>query len=210
MMHLTAKHLAALIVMGVVALAAGAAGGFEITQPIPGTNQTACLDVPGGKTANGTPVVAYPCTGGVNEQWSLDGQGYLESIGTANGEKKCLSLPGFNGGLILSSCDYVWSIFAEPHGVIGYNGGLACIDSKGNYGSGAQVVLGDCYSSVPPSRNWVLRDIVITQPIPNTDQTACVDVSGNVIADGTPVTAYPCKLGGNERWAYVNGELKGV
>jgi hypothetical protein len=207
------KHFAPLVIMSVVTLAAGAASGFEITQPIPGTNQTACLDVPAGETASGTPVVAYPCKGGFNERWSFDAQGHLESIGAANGESKCLTFNNSGGGAILGSCDSTWSVFAEPKlgitGNIGINFINACLDSNGNYGSAAQVVVDGCLSSVP-SRNWALRDIVITQPIPNTDQTACVDVSGNVIADGSPVTAYPCKLGGNERWAYVNGELQGV
>jgi hypothetical protein len=214
MAHLTGKHFAPLIVVSVAALAAGAASGFEITQPIPGGAETACLDVSDSKTASGTPIIAYPCDAGFNEQWNFDDKGHLEGIGTANGETKCLERNGSNLA-ILSSCNQTWGlqivigsinwIFLEP-------GGSSCLDSRGKYGSTAQVVVDDCNpNAFPiPSQGWVARDIVITQPIPDTDETACVDVSGNSIVSGTPVTAYPCKLGGNERWENVNGELQGV
>jgi hypothetical protein len=204
-------HSAALIVAGAAALAAGAASGFEITQPIPGGNQTACLDVPESKTASGTPINAYPCNGGFNEQWSFDDRGHLEGVGTANGETKCLERTGSNL-VILSSCNQTWGvtfdylglIFLEPGGII-----ASCLNSRAKYGSTAQVVADDCVVGTL-SEGWVLRDIAITQPIPSTDQTACVDVSDNAINGGAPVIAYPCKLGGNERWTYFDGELQGV
>jgi hypothetical protein len=214
MANLTVKHFAPLIVAGIAALAAGAASGFEITQPIPGGDQTACLDVPASNTTSGTPINAYPCNGGFNEQWMFDPQGHLEGIGTANGATECLERNGSNLA-ILSSCSQTFGVtFEGNHGWIFLEPGgtfPSCLDSKAKYGSTAQVSVGPCDPRLPlPSQSWVLRDIAITQPIPSTDQTACVDVSDNAINSGAPVIAYPCKLGGNERWTYFDGELQGV
>ena len=50
-----------------------------------------CLDVFGGKTDNGTPVIAFPCHGGTNQQWIIkDGQ----IRGVQSG--KCLDVTGAN------------------------------------------------------------------------------------------------------------------
>ena len=38
----------------------------------PASNTSLCLDVQGAGTGNGTPVIAYTCSGGNNEQWALD------------------------------------------------------------------------------------------------------------------------------------------
>jgi hypothetical protein len=220
--NLTVKHFAPMIVAGAAALAAGAASGFEITQPIPGKEkETACLDVRAFNTSGGTPIDAYPCNGGFNEQWNFDDQGHLEGIGTANGATECLEANGSNQA-ILSSCSQTWGltfasgpsgtsnwIFLEPGGA-----SLSCLDSNGKYGSTAQVVVHGCVAGTS-SQSWVLQDIVITQPNPNPKvqvpvETICVDVANGAINNGAPVNAYPCNLAGNERWTYVDGELHGV
>jgi hypothetical protein len=84
-----------------------------------------------------------------------------------------------------------------------------CIDSRGIYGATARVHADTCEEGLS-GETWVLRDVVIEQPIPKTDQSACVDARGNAIADHTPVDAFPCDLGNNERWTYVDGQLQGV
>ncbi len=63
----------------------------------------------------------------------------------------------------------------------------------------------------------MLKDIVIEQPIPKTDETACVDTRGDAITNPTPVDAFHCTLGVNERWTYTGdtlfpsgGQLQGV
>jgi hypothetical protein len=38
----------------------------------PANNTSLCLNVQGALTTNGTPVIAYTCNGGSNEQWALD------------------------------------------------------------------------------------------------------------------------------------------
>ncbi len=106
-----AKPLAALIVAGVVALAAAAAGAFDLTQKIPGGNQTACLDVAGSKTADGTPIIAYPCNGGSAQNWSLGQGGLINSRAFL-----CLDSQGKYGNtqLVLNKCSIepsqTWSL----------------------------------------------------------------------------------------------------
>jgi hypothetical protein len=195
-------------VAGILLVVAGSASAFEITQAIPSTNQTACLDVEGDKTADGTPIQAYPCTGGFNEQWSLDKQGHLQGIGTESGDADCLEAKS-NKKVVLNSCKQTWLVGSNlPNGGYISMSGSDCLDSQGVYRSGAQVIDDTCMGLA--SQIWVLKDIVIEQPIPKTDESACVDTRGNAIADHTPVDAYPCNLGVNERWTYVNGDLQGV
>jgi hypothetical protein len=202
-----AKHLAALIAAGVVAVAAAAAGAFEVTQKISGGNQTACLDVAGGATAIGTPIIAYPCNDGFNEQWSVDQEGHFQGIGTANGVERCLDLnPVATTRVELNSCLNTWEV---SKGLIFVGSMDLCIDSRGIYGATARVRADTCEEGLA-GEIWVLHGVVIEQTIPNTDQSACVDVRGSAIADHTPVDAFLCGLGGNERWTYVDGQLQGV
>jgi hypothetical protein len=208
MMGWTLRLFGALFVAGVVAVGAGAASAFEITQAIPSTSQTACLDVEGGNIADGTPIQAYPCTGGFNQQWSLDNQGHLQGLGTHDGDMLCLEANSSNK-VVLNSCGQVWEVGSNSNGgFILISDSDNCLDSRGKYGAGAQVIVDTCMGS--ESQIWALKDIVIEQPIPKTDESACVDTRGNAIANHTPIDAYPCNLGVNERWTYVSGQLQGV
>ncbi|MCX5384038.1 ricin-type beta-trefoil lectin domain protein [Streptomyces sp. NBC_00083] len=62
-------------------------------------NGANCADVSGGGSANGTPVVLYPCTGNANQRWTMAGDATVRSLG------KCLTASGGAGGAaVLSSC----------------------------------------------------------------------------------------------------------
>jgi hypothetical protein len=179
------------------------ASAFEMTQAIPGTDETACVDVADNDTADGTPVIAYPCNGGFNEQWNMVSS-YIRGIGTDKAGGKCLASPSNDGGPVtLGSCDQYW--FWD--GVNLFYGTGGCLDSQGKYGPKAQVAMTDCRNLA--SQKWAIKDIVIEQST-QSDVSACVDVRGNAIANHTPVEAYPCTLGANEKWNFVNGELQGI
>ena len=199
--------LIAALLLAVVVLGAGSAGAFEITQPIPNSNQTACIDVKGADTASGTPIESYPCSGFFNEQWTLTGSG-IEGIGTANGAVTLLCVPPGAQQLplpvALEGCSADWVLMSNSQ--IEDTDVQGCLDSQGKYGSGAQAILAECSTS--SSQSWVLKDIVIQQPIPNSIEQSCVDVRGNAIANHTPADAYPCTLGDNERWNFVKGRLQ--
>jgi len=44
-------------------------GGFYVLHPA--SNPSLCLDVQGDGTGDGTPVQAWTCNGGNNEQWAV-------------------------------------------------------------------------------------------------------------------------------------------
>src|SRR5579863_9245641 len=67
-----------------------------------------CVTVEGGNTAPGTPVIAYSCSGGPEDQWQMvDGQ--FQGIGTANGVSTCLDVQGgvvaAGALLVLNACN---------------------------------------------------------------------------------------------------------
>jgi hypothetical protein len=188
---------------------AGAAHAFEITQGIPNTDQTACVDVQGNQTASGTALLAYPCNGGFNEQWDLLATN-LQGLGTSASGANCANPNALNTELMLEPCasppPFIWLF--SPGGEVELNTTDRCLDSQSQYGSGAQIALNSC--GVAFSEEWVVKDLVITQAIPNTNETACADVQGQAIANNTAVVAYPCTFGLNERWTYVDGQLQGI
>ena len=227
-MSCTWKVRAALVATTLFALVTTAAEAFEIAQPVPNTDRTACVDVKGDDTAQNTPVLAYYCSGAPNEQWSLLPDGRLQGVGTANGVDMCLTQipnnpPPNSAMAVLENCATKsfganqWAIYPPSLTTAtlinnDINGGTDhgyCLDSDGKYGAGAQIAADQCGNSVA-STNWVLKDVVIEQPIPNSILNACVDVRGSATAAHTPVDAYPCTLGANERWTYVNGQLVGI
>jgi hypothetical protein len=63
-----------------------------VTIEVPGAKGN-CLDVAGGKEANGTPVQIYTCNNGAAQQWTLEGSEddlYLRNVGSM----KCLDVAG--------------------------------------------------------------------------------------------------------------------
>ncbi|MFE8988801.1 ricin-type beta-trefoil lectin domain protein [Streptomyces collinus] len=67
-------------------------GDSPVTIEVPGAAGN-CLDVAGGKEANGTPVQIYTCNGGAAQQWTLEGSEgdlYFRNVGSL----KCLDVAG--------------------------------------------------------------------------------------------------------------------
>jgi hypothetical protein len=211
----------AVFVAGIVLAGARAACAFEITQSIPNSDVTACLDVKGAATASGTAVETYPCNGGFNEQWAFTGGGLLQVYNTSGSAARCLSFANSfptmtsTSGVVITDCNpssppagwvVEYTSIESPYNITIF--GTPCLDSQGNYGSGAQAVVGFCSGAA--SQIWELKNIVIAQPIPGTSNSACVNVRNRSIANGTPVDAYPCTLGVNTRFTYANSQLQGI
>ena len=82
----SAKHLG-----GVQIGLDGAAGGSAPTGPITsGANSGKCADDNGQSTANGAKIQIWDCTGGANQQWTVEPGGTLQVYG------KCLDITGAN------------------------------------------------------------------------------------------------------------------
>src|SRR5580698_10625027 len=111
---------------------------------INGNSPYMCAAVQASKTANGTPVIAYSCSGAPDDQWNYI-KGQFQGIGSANGAATCLDVKGQGttaGTLVdLSACNgqlnQQWIVFpGEDKGlpsstlIIGVQSGL-CLDSSG-------------------------------------------------------------------------------
>lgn len=194
------------LLAGIVFAGAGTANAFEITQSIPNTDENACVDVAGSQDTSGTAVLAWRCNGGFSEQWSNVG-GDLQGLGTTANGANCADADSAGQHLILDSCKSprTWRLWSNGE-ILNNDDSAACLDSQGQYGNGAQIALKSCTTG--DSQKWVVRDIVFTQPNPSGGY-ACTDVQGDRTAKNTPVIAYPCNFGVNERWTWINGQLQG-
>ncbi|RBP12249.1 ricin-type beta-trefoil lectin protein [Roseiarcus fermentans] len=128
---------------------------------------TACVDVGGASTANGTKVGPFPCNNQFNEQWIyLNGQflglGTCCGNGTFPGASTCLSVHdnSINAGSLveLDACvirnsTQLW----EPRydGSIINMGANKCLDSQGQIGGGFQLVINTCNGSA--GQKWNLK-----------------------------------------------------
>jgi hypothetical protein len=175
-----------------------------------------CAVVQGGNTAPGTPVIAYSCKGGPEDQWNyINGQ--LQGIGTANGKSMCLDVKGSGiapGTLVdLWPCNeglnQQWTIFggaiytseAEAQGEL-------CLDSNGGpaVGGGTQLVINPCNFNA--SQDWTVRGIQLE--LNASAPHVCATVSGSHTADGTPVIAYSCNDEPGQILNLENDQLQGI
>jgi Ricin-type beta-trefoil lectin domain len=184
-----------------------------------------CAAVEGGDTTNGTPVLAYSCSGSFGQQWNLV-NGQLQGIGTANGKTMCLDVEGSgtsagtkvdlfecNGGL-----NQQWAIIEAD---VGPNKGSTeihaygvqefelCLDSSGgpSVGGGTQLVINPC-NFASSSQKWIVRrmELELNTSAPH----LCAAVQGSKTASGTPVIAYSCSGGFNDEWNFNGGRILGI
>ena len=203
-----------LTVLGLLAASLGPAKAAQLQ--LNTSSPHSCAVVEGGNTASGTPVIAYSCSGGPEEQWEYV-NGQLLGIGTANGKSMCLDVtangiaPGTlvdlwpcNGGF-----NQQWSIIdgsivtAEPEAM-----GDLCLDSEGgpSTGGGTQLVINEC--TYGPSQNWIVRGLQIE--LNASAPYLCVNVSGGDTANGTPVITYSCDDGPAQVWSLENDQILGT
>jgi len=165
-----------------------------------------CAVVEGGKTANGTPVIAYSCSGGPADQWNMVNS-QLQGIGTANGKSMCLNVSGTTTGspVNLYACNggknqqWVFS-FGRIFGVQS----ALCLDSSGGpaSGGGTQLVVNECSDAT--SQNWILRAVQLQ--LNSSAPYMCVAVSGGDTAPGTPVLSYSCGDSPQQVWNFTGSK----
>jgi len=171
-----------------------------------------CVAVAGSKTANGTPVIAFSCSGGPEDRWNYV-NGQFQGIGTANGAAMCLDVKG--GGVTAGTLVDLWPCGTQPNQqwevegnqIVALEAGM-CLDSSGGpkAGGGTQLVINVC--STAASQDWIVRGLELEL---NTGAPyLCVNVQGSKTANGTPVMAYSCDGAPNELWNYTGGQFKGL
>ena len=126
-----------------------------------------CADVKGGAITDGTPVLAYDCHAGFNQQWEYVAGQFL-GLGTTSGVSKCLDIrgtpPNPPGTVVeLYTCNggqnQQWELFngallGFPNTTPIYNreSGL-CLDSSGGFAK--QLTIEPCNGST--SQNWTVE-----------------------------------------------------
>lgn len=172
-----------------------------------------CVAVEGGLTANGTPVIAYSCSGGFDQQWN-----YLEGQLIGGTGDKCLDVAdnGTTAGTLVdyytchSSQNQQWLIKAGENGttaIVGVQSGF-CLDSSGgpSEGGGTQLVINPCSGAT--SQNWNVRRSLFEL---NTDAPyRCIAVNNARTVSGTAVLATSCSVAFQDEWDYNFGTLDGI
>ncbi|MEU6405123.1 ricin-type beta-trefoil lectin domain protein [Streptomyces sp. NPDC046985] len=172
-----------------------------------------CIDLPGGSSANGTPVTLYDCNGGTNQVWSAYSDGSLHAVG------KCLDATthGTTDGtpLELWDCNGGTNQQWQP-----YDGGYRnpvsnrCLDDPGAAAAnGTQLELWTCNGTV--AQVWSLPGFSpapdATGPIRSAITGKCVDVTSGSSANGTPVELWDCNGGTNQTWStYTDRTLRAL
>ncbi|MBV9301146.1 MAG: ricin-type beta-trefoil lectin domain protein [Acidobacteriaceae bacterium] len=201
-------------------LAAGVSSMNAAVLQINSSAPFVCAAVEGGKTDNGTPVLAYSCSVAFSQDWNYV-EGQFVGLGTANGEAKCLDVKGAAtapGTLVdLYNCNggenQQWKIIngAEiglpASTLIRSNQTDLCLDSAGpSVGGGKQLVMNKCTGAT--SQNWNVRNIHFQ--INSNAPFVCEAVEGAFTANGTPVLAYSCSGDIPQEWSYSDGKLEGI
>ncbi len=163
-----------------------------------------CLDVEGGSTADGTPVVLWECNSGENQRWELEASGLhfqIRGIGD-----KCLRPNPSSGDsqLSIGPCDGNdrWQPgvgFPNSSAWI-HTGDGQCMDVEGsNTANGTPVILFACNGNA--NQRWQFVDEQLLPPgflVGLGDK--CADVEGAGTADGTPVVLWDCLGNENQIW----------
>jgi hypothetical protein len=147
-------------VTGTPATTASHLGGVQIgldkagpTGPVTGINGL-CVDDSGASTANGNPIIVWNCSGAANQQWTVESDGTLRTLGkcmditggsTANGAK--IELWDCNGG-----ANQVWQ--HQSNGTLLNPQSGKCLDDSGAGPAGTQLIIWTC--SAAANQVWTL------------------------------------------------------
>lgn len=150
-----------------------------------------CLDDPGWKTANGTLLQIWACSGGAEQHWIPAAAAALSGI-----PGKCLDDPGFNTTngtrLDIWACDGGGNqrLTVEPDGSIHLNG--KCLDVLGaSTASGAPIDLYTCNGGA--NQRWtIVPQGPLGSQVVNPASGKCLADTGDATANGSKLTIQPC------------------
>jgi Ricin-type beta-trefoil lectin domain len=190
-----------------------AASTGYITPWLENANQsppTACLNVQGASSADGTPVITYACQGTANESWILANTsqgnappGHTNAIVGLGG--KCLTTSG--SGVVLKTCtsgntnqEWIWN--ATTRMLSGTTGCLATVSNPYTAPSNlSTLTIGSCNNTANANYQWMVHpasEIHLIQPQTNTPY--CLDIPNFSSVSGTGVDLFGCDGGANQKW----------
>ncbi|KAF4608057.1 hypothetical protein EYR40_000400 [Pleurotus pulmonarius] len=177
----------------------------------PNFNNRKCVTVRGGVKAEGTPVIIFDCNGSASQNWIInDADTKVQWAGT----NWCLTggrSPGNNVRARITKCTdgavgQDWYYTADLR--VNLAGRGQCLDLiNGNLdnSNGVQTSGTSTSSSVAPTTSLPPNEAGV-QIHPNFRSNKCLDVRGNILANGTPVQIYDCNGTGAQKWAIVRGQ----
>lgn len=185
----------ALLLATATALAAAPAHAAGATGPIAGLAGK-CLDDSGSGTADGNPIILWPCTGNANQTWNLPGDGTIRTLG------KCLDAT--NGGTTPGTYADLYTCDGQPRQQWTYqNGNIVnpasglCLDVYGgNSADGTRIIIWTC-GNQQANQTWTVP--------------AAQSGSGNLIVDPGGEDAAICSPNGLDGmtvpgWTITSGE----
>ena len=201
------------VVLTVLVLAASAGRARALDLQLNTNAPYKCAAVEGGSTANGTPVIAYSCSGAFDQNWN-----YLEGQLIGGNGEKCLDVAdnGVTAGTLVDyytchgSQNQQWLIQAGQDGttaIVGVQSGF-CLDSSGgpSVGGGTQLVINPCSGAT--SQNWNVRRSMFE--LNTAAPYRCIAVNDAKTVNGTPVIATSCSTAFQDEWNYNYGTLDGI
>jgi hypothetical protein len=170
-----------------------------------------CLDLPGGNTANGTPLQVWQCGafGGSNQRWTIDSSRRIR-FGSSS---KCVTwVPTDGSSMFLWDCGAApftasQSFFFTSDGSLRLGSDTArCVDVQANTsadylaghglpGNGARLQTFTCLSS-QLNQKWNLSGTFKNQA------GLCIDVASASNSNGTPVQTFGCNGTIAQEWDY--------
>jgi len=166
-----------------------------------------CLDLPGGKVANGQKVEFWSCTGLDNQQWTFSRNSY--NIRYAKNPDMCLDAGDYdkNQGkqLILWECNgqpqQKWAYDEEAYTIYlpdSMQDASLCLDVAGQSSKdGASVDVWKC-NGLWNQKFWVPPGYA---PITTwQDNTLCIDLPGGKVYNGAPLQIWPCNNLASQMW----------
>ncbi|HWG13826.1 MAG TPA: ricin-type beta-trefoil lectin domain protein [Streptosporangiaceae bacterium] len=172
----------------------GSAAGQGPAGPVRLQNGAKCLDDPAGRTADGTRLEVWACTGGSNQSWTVAPDGTLRMSG------KCLAASGSGNGtaVVLKTCDGTGS----QRWQLGTNGQLLnpaagrCLDDPG-YRTANGTLLDIWACAGGSNQHWAPAAAAVVSGVAG----KCADDPGYRTANGTRLDLWTCAGGTNQRWS---------
>jgi hypothetical protein len=169
-----------------------------------------CADVRDGNLAPGTPVQAFQCLAGPNQQFEI----YGKTIYTLGGHM-CLDVVGRGTAPGTPVDSYTCNgtpaqQWYPTYGLIYYPYANLCLDA-GNLDNTTQLVVNTCNFN-SNSQQWQIKDAVLTVGAelgPPYGGGTCADVRDGNLAPGTPVQAFQCLAGPNQQFEIYSNPAGG-
>lgn len=199
-------------------------------QLLPFSNSSACMDLQGASSTNGTAIQSYACNGTTAQAWSLipisgsAGNGYeVRSVSSGS----CLDVSNIsvdNGALVqewqclgASQANQIWQLFpfGNSYELVSLNSGKCLQLPDGNSANGTILQQWSCGQGSNTNELWNLQT---TSPegatvlnlasgpyrvLPVSKLTSCMDLSGAKSVNGTPIQIYSCNETNAQSWSLV-------